>query len=139
MAEVETAVDQQSGESAAVEMVGARLDDLYGGRVGQVVGSYIDPSTGTTIWLNVRLGRFGSDHVVVPFADAVAGAGHVFVSYERDQIRGAPGLALGAPITRELEQTLCGHYSMADRAAQLESRAHGEVTAVAVLPDEDGN
>ena len=49
-------------------------------------------------WLLVKEGRFGGRSTLVPFSDPTAGAGHVWVPYERDVVREAPQIEPGVPL-----------------------------------------
>jgi hypothetical protein len=95
----------------ALGWIGSRVDDIYGAGVGRMEDVWIDPGTGAPRWLLVKEGRFGGRSTLIPFEDATAGAGHVWVPYERDVVRGAPEVQPGAPLTQELETALRAHYS----------------------------
>src|SRR6187431_3244211 len=68
---------------------GFRVDEMSGSSVARVEGVLVDSESGEPAWLLVRLGRFGH-HSAVPIVHAVAGVGHIWVPYTRDQIRGTP-------------------------------------------------
>jgi hypothetical protein len=106
---------------------GARLDEIGGASVGKVEGVYVDERSGEPVWLLARIGRFGR-HSLVPASDAVAGAGHVWVPYSRDVLRGAPRIEPGEPIDMEREKELSGHYRIG-RATELAGRPPTAPTA----------
>jgi hypothetical protein len=106
---------------------GARLDEIGGASVGKVEGVYVDEQSGEPVWLLARIGRFGR-HSLVPAGDAVAGAGHVWVPYPRDVLRGAPRIEPGEPIDIEREKELSGHYGIG-RATELSGRPPTAPTA----------
>jgi hypothetical protein len=112
--------------------VGFKLDDMGGSSIGKVEGAYVDDDSGKPEWLMARMGRFGH-HCLVPARDAVAAGGHVWVPYTRDQIRKAPRLDVGKPITRDGEQQLLDHYGVGTgkvgRGAELAQREASAVTA----------
>lgn len=95
----------------ALDWIGWRVDDIYGADVGRLDDVWIDPGTGSPRWLLVKEGRFSGRSTLIPFEDATAGAGHVWVPYERDVVRAAPEVQAGAPLTQELETALRAHYS----------------------------
>lgn len=97
----------------ALGWVGSRVDDIYGAGVGRLDDVWIDPGTGAPRWLLVKEGRFGGRTTLIPFEDATAGAGHVWIPYERDVVRHAPVVAPGAPLTQQLENALRKHYAAA--------------------------
>lgn len=97
----------------ALGWVGSRVDDIYGTGVGRLEDVWIDPGTGMPRWLLVKEGRFGGRTTLIPFEDATAGAGHVWIPYERDIVREAPAVQPGAPLTKHLEAQLREHYASA--------------------------
>ena len=101
--------DTMPDASAALGWVGQRIDDVYGGRLGKIEDVYVDGRSGEPVWLMVRLGRFGDDHVAVPAAEAVAGEGGVWIPYERQLVRSGGTLDPGRPLTRERDLELAGH------------------------------
>lgn len=96
----------------ALGWIGFRVDDVYGARIGKLEDIYVDHDSGTPTWLLVRTGRFSESHALAPLQDAVAGVGHVWVPYEKDQIRRAPQIAAGAPLAQKREIALCAHYGV---------------------------
>ena len=80
----------------ALGWIGSRVDDIYGANVGRLEDVWIDPGTGAPRWLLVKEGRFGGRTTLIPFEDATAGAGHVWVPYEREIVGAAPGDRAGS-------------------------------------------
>lgn len=111
----------------ALGWIGSRVDDIYGAAVGRLEDVWIDPGTGAPRWLLVKEGRFGGRSTLIPFGDATAGAGHVWVPYEREVVRAAPEIEPGVPLTQQLEATLRNHYATnaATHAAQAGAGAGG--------------
>lgn len=127
--------ETELAEGPALEDVvgwsGHRLDEVGGGSVGKVEGAYVDAESGRPEWLLSRMGRFGH-HCLVPARDAVAGVGHVWVPYTRDQIRKAPKIEPKADLTRDREMELLTFYGIggeAGRAAEIADRGADAVTA----------
>ena len=81
----------------AMSWLGMRIDDAYGARVGDVDDVYLE-TDGTPRWIFTRPGR-----VLVPAQEAVAGAGRVWVPYEKETIRNAPAVASLDYVTPEHE------------------------------------
>jgi hypothetical protein len=124
------APERPTAEDAAA-WAGHRLDEVAGANVGKVEGAYVDDSSGRLEWILVRMGRFGH-HGVIPARDAVAGVGHVWVPYTRDQIRRAPRIEPKAGLTKERELELLANYGVGGdvgRAAELAGRDDDAVTA----------
>jgi hypothetical protein len=111
---------------------GFKLDDLGGSPIGKIEGAYVDEEGGRPEWLLARMGRFGH-HCLVPARDAVAAGSHVWVPYDRDQIRKAPRQDPGKPLDRDGEQVLLDHYGVgtgqAGRGAELAKREADAVTS----------
>ena len=104
--------------NAALGWIGFRVDDVYGGRLGKVEDVYVDGRSQAPVWMLVRLGRFGDEHVVVPVAGAVGSPGRVWIPHERQTIAGAARMAPGAPITREIDLALANHYDILNEREQ---------------------
>ncbi len=116
------------GLNEALGWIGSRVDDVYGASVGRLEDIWIDPGTGDPRWLLVKEGRFGGRSTLIPFEDASAGAGHVWVPYERDVVRGAPEVEPGAPLTQQVESALRDHY------VSNAALSHSDQAAAAVTP-----
>jgi PRC-barrel domain len=116
--------------------LGFRLDDITGEAVGKVESNYVDTEDEQPRWLLVKLGLFGK-HCLIPAADAVGGAGRVWVPYEREWIRQAPEARGGKPLDQETELGLCMYwgFAAADRAREIQDR---EAKAVSVRPAAGG-
>jgi sporulation protein YlmC with PRC-barrel domain len=95
----------------ALRWIGSRVDDIYGASVGKLEDIWMDPDTGEPLWLLVRDGRIGGRHTLVPFAQAASGAGHVWIPFEREVVRGAPAVRPSAPLSHELSDTLRRYYA----------------------------
>jgi hypothetical protein len=77
------------------------------------------------------MGRFGH-HCLIPASDAVAGVGHVWVPFTRDQIRRAPKIEPKSELTKAREAELLAHYGIggeAGRSARIADRGDDAVTA----------
>ncbi|MGI8727250.1 MAG: PRC-barrel domain-containing protein [Solirubrobacterales bacterium] len=94
----------------ALGWIGSRVDDIYGASVGRLEDVWIDPATGVPKWLLIKEGRFGGRTTLIPFEDATAGAGHVWIPYERELVRDAPEIEPGTPLTQQLESDLRSHF-----------------------------
>ena len=99
------------GLNEALAWIGSRVDDIYGADVGRLEDVWIDPGTGAPRWLLVSESHFGGRTTLIPFEDATAGAGHVWVPYESEIVRGAPEIEPGAPLTHQVEASLRAHYA----------------------------
>jgi uncharacterized protein (TIGR02271 family) len=74
------------------DWIGADVVDRDGGKIGTLDHVYMDRSTGKPEWLALRSGLLGMKHVFVP-VDGVGAEGNALqVPYEKDYIKGAPGV-----------------------------------------------
>jgi hypothetical protein len=117
----------------ALAWTGFRVDDVYGARIGTVQDIYVDQETDAPCWILAKLGRFSDAYALLPIRDAVVGAGHIWIPFEKDLVRRAPQVAPGMPITQELERSLCMHYGvMSSRGAEIAEIPAGALTASSV-------
>lgn len=111
------------------QWVGHRVDDVYGARIGRVEDVYVDPETGSPQWMLAKTSRFGDDHALVPVEDTIAGAGHVWVPYERELVRRSAGHDPSMPMHKERELQLCSLFGLVGRSGEIAQRMDGSVTA----------
>jgi hypothetical protein len=135
--EAESGTNSATGTLPSLEeaqgWIGFRVDEMGGSSVARVHGIYVDQETGEPAWVIVRVGRFGK-MTAIPFRDCAAAAGHLWVAYGRDSVRGAPAIDARAPLTREAELELCAHYGIREgqaRAGEISERPEGAVTSQA--------
>jgi hypothetical protein len=115
----------------ALEWVGAKLDELGGSTVGRLEDVYVDAEDGSPTWVLVKVGRFGR-YSAVPFEHVAGAGGRAWVPYTREELRAAPTLDAGEPLSREVELELCEHFGLPQsdgRPAQLASRPEDAVTS----------
>ena len=109
----------------------ARVDDVYGSRVGQVADVYIDPDEHEVHWMLVRIGTTDGPLTLVPVHYSIASRTHVWVPITKDLIARAPELDRVRGLTREDELELCFHYGGLRRRSEVVRRRPEEsVTAV---------
>ena len=101
--------------NAALGWIGRRVDDVYGGRLGKIEDVYVDGRSQAPVWMLIRVGRFGDEHVVIPIAGAVGGENSVWIPHERQAVTSAAHLSPGTPITREIDLALASHYGILDQ------------------------
>ena len=132
MAETATRLKQLlPSREEAERWAGHRLDDLAGSGVGRVHGVFVDVETEQPVWTIARVGRFGK-LIAIPFRDCAAGAGRVWVPYERGLLRAAPAVDGAKPLTGEQELAICGHYGLHEevgRAREVAGREPGAITS----------
>jgi hypothetical protein len=109
----------------------ARVDDVYGSRVGQVVDVYFDPDGHEVHWMLLRIGPADDGMTLVPVHYSIASTAHVWVPIPKDLIARAPRLDSVRPLARDDELELCFHYGgMRRRTEALRRRPPETLTAV---------
>jgi sporulation protein YlmC with PRC-barrel domain len=109
----------------------ARVDDVYGARVGQVEDVYFDPKAREVHWMLVRIGSADGRLTLVPVHYSIASRAHVWVPISKDLIVRAPAVADARPLSRDDELELCFHYGGLRRRSEiLRRRPADALTAV---------
>jgi hypothetical protein len=99
--------------SENVSLVGWRVDDCRGQKVGTLVRTFDDGATGAPAWYLVRLRSYSSRYVLVPPADVLATGGRLWLPYDRATIGRAPVLfAPPSDIPPAMESSLRRHFSV---------------------------
>ena len=113
----------------------ARVDDVYGARVGDVVDVYYDPEAGEVHWMLIRVGSSEGPLTLVPVQYSIASRAHVWVPITKDLIARAPELEGVRELSRDDELELCFHYGgLRRRSEVLRRRPADAKTAVPVRP-----
>lgn len=109
----------------------ARVDDVYGSRVGQVMDVYFDPEGSEVHWMLVELGSDQGHLTLVPVHYSIATREHVWVPITKELIGRAPEAGRGRPLTRDEELEYCFHYGGLRKRTELLRRRPAEtMTAV---------
>jgi sporulation protein YlmC with PRC-barrel domain len=109
----------------------ARVDDVYGSRVGKVIDVYFDPDGHEVHWMLVQVGQDEARLTLVPVHYSIASKGHIWVPITKDLIVRAPELESAQPLGRDEELELCFHYGGLRRRTQiLRRRPADTLTAV---------
>jgi hypothetical protein len=94
-----------------MDLVGKRVIDPHGYRVGKVVAVFEREGGERADWACVRLGLLRRS--LVPLHDAQDDDGRVRVVYEKEHIKGAPKIAIhGAEISDEDADVLNRYYGL---------------------------
>jgi hypothetical protein len=113
----------------------ARVDDVYGSRVGEIVDVYYDPDVGEVHWMLVRVGSIEGPLTLVPVQYSIASRAHVWVPITKELIVRAPELEGARALSRDDELELCFHYGgLRRRSEALRQRPPDATTAVPVRP-----
>ena len=114
--------------------IDARVDDVYGARVGSVVDVYFDPEDEEQLyWMLVRVGSSDGPLTLVPVHHSIATRAHVWVPITKDLIVRAPELDERARVdARRGARALLPLRRSA--AAQRTRCASGRAEAVTAVP-----
>jgi sporulation protein YlmC with PRC-barrel domain len=101
---VQTDIDPRS-------LIGRRVLDSRGAKIGTVDEVYLDDATGAPQWAAVRTGFFGRD-AFVPLATGELVGDVLRVPYEKALVKDAPDFGVGRHLSPEQELQLCRHYGI---------------------------
>ncbi|MEY9839934.1 DUF2382 domain-containing protein [Streptacidiphilus sp. EB103A] len=93
-------------------VIGHKVLDADGHKIGQADEVYLDDSTGTPQWVTVKGGRFGGKGHFAPLGGAVLVNDDVRLAYAKAQVDSAPELETGRHLSVEEELTLYQHYGL---------------------------
>ena len=97
----------------ANEVVGAKLIDGQGTKVGTIGQLYLDDQTRQPEWVTVNTGLFGTKESFVPVSEAHYDGESLQVPYAKDEIKDAPNVGPErAHLTEEEESELYRHYGL---------------------------
>jgi len=95
------------------ELIGARLLDSEGNKVGTIGQIFLDDETGRPEWATVNTGLFGSSESFVPLAEANRSSEELRVPYSKDQIKDAPNVSPEqGHLDQSEEASLYRHYGL---------------------------
>ena len=93
-------------------VIGHKVLDAEGHKIGQADEVYLDDSTGTPQWVTVKGGLFGGKGHFAPLGGAVLVDDDVRLAYAKAQVDSAPELETGRHLSVEEEMTLYQHYGL---------------------------
>ncbi|MCS0635602.1 PRC-barrel domain-containing protein [Streptomyces sp. LP05-1] len=93
-------------------LIGRRVFDSEGHRLGTIDEVYLDDATGVPEWAAVRTGLFSRD-AFVPLGPSRLDDDGLQVPYERALIKDAPDFGVGRHLSPEQELQLYHHYGIA--------------------------
>jgi len=97
-------------ESNLAGLVGAKVVDRDGDKIGTVGRIYVDPSTGRANWAAVRTGLFGTSETFLPLQEADEDGENIRVPYEKGFVKDAPRIDDDTELTHEEEDELYAYY-----------------------------
>jgi sporulation protein YlmC with PRC-barrel domain len=101
---VQTDIDPRS-------LIGRRVVDSQGTKVGTVDEVYLDDATGEPEWAAVRTGFFGRD-TFVPLATGEFVDDTLHIPYDKALVKDAPDFGVSRHLSAEQERQLYRHYGI---------------------------
>lgn len=92
--------------------LGFRVDDVYGTRIGRLVGVYCDRDTEHPVWMMVRTSRAFEIYHAVPLQRVAVGNERIWIPLTKAQVVSSARLPLARPVAPALEAKLCRHYGV---------------------------
>jgi sporulation protein YlmC with PRC-barrel domain len=97
-------------QSNLAGLVGAKVVDRDGDKIGTVGRIYVDPSTGHANWAAVRTGLFGTSETFLPLQEADEDGDTIRVPYEKSFVKDAPRIEDDTELTHDEEDELYAYY-----------------------------
>ncbi len=95
-------------------IVGHKVVDAEGHKIGQAEQVYLDDTTGAPVWVTVKSGLFGTREHFAPLRGASIVEDDVCLACAKDQVDSAPDLDAGRHLSVEEEHSLRQHYGLGD-------------------------
>ena len=100
-------------EALLEEILDAEALDADGRTLGKVTQILLDDLSGQPTWVCVSTGTLLTKQVLVPLCGATLAHGDLTLPWTRQQVTGAPQIALQERLTPEQERELMDHYGIA--------------------------
>jgi len=111
------------------DLIGARVVDTGGAKIGSVGQVFLDDETGRPEWATVQTGLFGTNESFVPLADATRDGDQLRVPFSKDQVKDAPNVSPdGGHLSPEEEEQLYRHYGLEYAGRTSDSAGPGHTT-----------
>jgi uncharacterized protein (TIGR02271 family) len=94
----------------AQSMIGRKLIDSDGDKIGTIETIYVDDVTGEPEWYGVSTGWFGSNITFVPVQGSWSAGDDVGVPYDKGLVKDAPNVAADGHLDEPEEERLFRHY-----------------------------
>ena len=94
------------------QVIGHKVLDAQGHKIGQAEEVYLDDSTGMPQWVTVKGGLFGGKEHFAPLDGARIVSDDVRLTCDKAQVDSAPDLETGHHLSAEEERSLYQHYGL---------------------------
>jgi PRC-barrel domain len=103
------------------KLIGQRVDDVNGDKLGTVRGFYFDNESRQPVWAIVGLAKIEA-YAAVPMAGVTEGKRRLSIQHPVERVTSAPRLLMSRPLSPRKELELCRHYGVQlTRGAMAES------------------
>ena len=117
------------------QVIGHKVVDAEGHKIGQAEEVYLDDSTGRPQWVTVKGGLFGGKEHFAPLDGASMVAEEVHLSCPKALVDDAPDLETGRHLSVEEERTLYQHYGLGGRGTAKQTAAEMNASGTATGTD----
>nr|WP_202511715.1 PRC and DUF2382 domain-containing protein [Streptomyces sp. SID3343] len=93
-------------------MIGRKVVDSEGSKIGTIGQVYLDDRTGEPEWITVKTGMFGGRESFVPLGPADMDGDDLRVPFDKELVKEAPSLGTDEHLSPEEEARLYRHYSV---------------------------
>ncbi|RZS89629.1 PRC-barrel domain protein [Motilibacter rhizosphaerae] len=88
--------------------------DPQGGKIGTLESVYVDTGSDEPSFAGVKTGIIGRHRIVfTPLAGATVGPGYVRIRFDKDLVKGAPGIDVDGELPADQEPAVFAHYGLA--------------------------
>ena len=100
------------GKNDISRLESATAYDRTGEKIGKVGQLYVDDATREPAWVAVSTGWFGMSESFVPLNGAEFDGDDIRLAYDKDTVKDAPRVDVGASLEPDREQELYRHYKL---------------------------
>jgi len=106
-------------------VLGAKVLDRDGDKVGTVGQVYVDENDGHALFASVKTGFFGTSESFVPLDDADFDGEQLRVGYQKDRIKDAPNIDADAELSPDEESRIYDYYHGGSASASGDGQTEG--------------
>lgn len=112
-------------------IIGAKVIDTTGDKIGSVGQVFLDDRTNQPTWVTVNTGLFGTKETFIPLQGATQNGDDLQVAYEKNLVKDAPNIDVDSGhLSPQEEAELYRYYGLGGNTAQAGEYQAGEYTDV---------
>lgn len=96
-------------------LLGARVTDADGDKIGTVAQIYVDPDTDQATWATVKAGLFRTSETFAPLDSASWNNDSLSVPFEKEFVKNAPRVEADGALSEDEEKALHAYYGNGSR------------------------